>query len=113
MTKIKEITTIEEWNQALEGSAIQPICILKHSTTCPISAVAWKEFKGYVNGEPNPDMTYLMVKVIEAKPVSNQMTEELNVKHQSPQAILIKNKEAIWHASHWSITKAKMNEMLS
>lgn len=113
MIKIIEIKTLEEWNQTLEGSAVQPVCIIKHSTTCPVSAAAWEEFQDYVNGNPNKVMTYLMVKVIEARPVSNQITEELKVKHESPQVILIKNKEATWNVSHWSITKAKMGEMLS
>jgi bacillithiol system protein YtxJ len=113
MTIIKEITTLEEWNQALEGSVNQPVCIIKHSTTCPVSAAAWEEFQGYVKEAANTKIKYLLVKVIEARPVSNQIAEDLNVKHESPQTILITNKEATWHASHWSITNAKMNEILS
>lgn len=113
MTNIKEITTIYEWNKALEGSEAQAVCIIKHSTTCPISAAAWEEIQSYVNGEKNSDITYLMVKVIEARPVSNQIAEDLKVKHESPQAIVIKNKKAIWNASHWSITQAKMSEIVN
>ncbi len=47
MQKWKEINTIEEWNQAYNQSGEKPFIILKHSTTCPVSANALKEYEEF------------------------------------------------------------------
>jgi bacillithiol system protein YtxJ len=36
--------------------------------------------------------------------LSDTVAERLGVRHESPQALLIKDGRAVWHASHWSIT---------
>lgn len=108
----KEITTIEEWNQAFEHSTDRPVVVFKHSTTCPVSANAHNEFNNYLQGKPREDIDYLLVKVIESRPVSNQIAADTNVKHESPQIIYIDKKAKVWTASHWSVTKAHISAVL-
>lgn len=107
-----EITTIDEWNSAFEESAARPVVVFKHSTTCPVSANAYDEFKQYLQGSPREDIDYLLVKVIESRPVSNQIADDTAVKHESPQIILIEKKAKVWTASHWSVTKAHISAVL-
>jgi len=108
----KEITTIEEWNEIMHKSSGRGQVILKHSTTCPVSANALQEYEQYLKDKPNENLDYVMVKVIESRPVSNQIAEDLNVKHESPQIIYVKDKAKYWTTSHWSITKAHMGAVL-
>ncbi|GAB6930384.1 bacillithiol system redox-active protein YtxJ [Paenibacillus sp. JCM 10914] len=108
----REITTIEEWNEILEKSAERGQVILKHSTTCPVSANALSEFDQYLDKSPNADIDYTLVKVIESRPVSNQIAEDLNVKHESPQIIYVKDKAKYWTTSHWSVTQAHITAVL-
>lgn len=108
----KEITTIEEWNNAFESSASKPLVVFKHSTTCPVSANAYQEFNNYLDSKPREDVEYVLVKVIESRPVSNQIAEDTSVKHESPQIVYIDKKEKVWTASHWSITKAHITAVL-
>jgi bacillithiol system protein YtxJ len=107
-----EITTLEQWNDIVAKSTERGQVILKHSTTCPVSANALREYEDYLKASPNQDVDYTLVKVIESRPISNQIAEDLNVKHESPQVIYIKNKEKYWTTSHWSITKAHMSAVL-
>lgn len=107
-----EITTIEEWNQILQQSSERGQVILKHSTTCPVSANALHEYEQYLKDNPNENVDYVMVKVIESRPVSNQIAEDLNVKHESPQIIYVKDKSKFWTTSHWSVTKAHISAVL-
>jgi bacillithiol system protein YtxJ len=44
------------------------------------------------------------VRVIEERPVSLALAERVGVKHESPQAILIRDGRPLWHASHGAIT---------
>lgn len=112
MSKWMRIQSIQELNDALERSASQPLLLFKHSTRCPISAGAHKEAEAYLNGTPREDVTYGLIYVIENRDVSNEAAERLGVKHESPQAILIKDGQAVWHTSHSKITKSALEEVL-
>ncbi|QAY67178.1 bacillithiol system redox-active protein YtxJ [Paenibacillus protaetiae] len=112
MAQLREIQTIEEWNSALEGSNGHPLVVFKHSTTCPVSANAYREFNDYLSDKPRSDADYVLVKVIESRPVSNQIAEDTAVKHESPQIMLIENKQKVWTTSHWSVTKAHITAVL-
>ncbi|WP_442604103.1 bacillithiol system redox-active protein YtxJ [Paenibacillus sp. KN14-4R] len=109
----QEITTLEEWNALLQDSEHKGIVIFKHSTTCPVSASAHEEFEQYLEGTPNTDVAYYLVKVIESRPVSNQIAEDLQVKHASPQIIYFEKKHSVWNTSHWSITVKHMTAVLN
>ncbi|TBL80297.1 bacillithiol system redox-active protein YtxJ [Paenibacillus thalictri] len=112
MTNWKEITTVDEWNSLLEGSGEKPFVILKHSTRCPVSTNALEEYEQYLGKEPNGGVDYYMVKVIESRPVSNQIAEDTKVTHASPQMLYIKDKAPYWNTSHWSVTAKHMAAVL-
>ncbi|OUM96584.1 MAG: general stress protein [Thermobacillus sp. ZCTH02-B1] len=112
MAEWREITTTEEWDRILAESSNRQAVILKHSTRCPVSAGALEEYEAYLADRPNPDTDYYLVKVIESRPVSNKIAEDLGVVHQSPQMILVKDGKAVWHASHWAVTKRHMTAVL-
>ena len=106
MVNYKEITSVEQWKKVLEQSSEKSIVVFKHSTTCPVSAHAYGEFSAFEN-----PMEHYLVKVIEHRPVSNEISIDLGVQHQSPQAFVITNGEAIWNASHWDITKKEFERV--
>lgn len=112
MTQWKELASLHEWQEIINESTDKPVLVLKHSTTCPISASAWREFQSYLNGSANETATFVMVKVIESRPVSNQIATDLNVVHKSPQLILIRNKKAVWNTSHWHITEDNIRKVI-
>mgnify|MGYP002475528421 CR=1 FL=1 len=53
------------------------------------------------------------VDVIAKRNVSNQLAEELNIQHESPQAILVKNGRAVESVSHMTISGKWLKESLS
>lgn len=108
----KEITTVEEWETILEASVEKDQVILKHSTTCPVSFNALDEYNDYLAKSPNKNIEYTLVKVRESRPVSNKIEADLNVKHESPQIIYIKNKARYWSATHWAITIEHMTAVI-
>lgn len=112
MATYREITTEEEWVQALETSGEKPLLVLKHSTSCPVSSAALEEYEAYLQDKPAANVDFALVKVIESRPVSNKIAEDLDVKHESPQIILVKDKAKYWAASHWSVTKRHIQAVL-
>lgn len=111
MSRYIELTTTEAWQEALQGSAEQALLIFKHSTSCSVSADAIQEYEAFL--EQNSKVKSVLVKVIESRPVSNQIAEDLGIQHQSPQAILVNNNEVVWHTSHWHIKQESLAKAIS
>lgn len=112
MATWKELTNTEEWTNILEKTSEKPVLVFKHSTTCPISAKAFKAFESYLNDSPNNEVEYVLVKVQKSRPVSNLIESNLGVKHESPQTILVRDKKAIWDTDHSKITESSLSEAL-
>lgn len=104
---MKELVTIEEWKEVLEKSKEEPILVLKHSTTCPISTHAYSRFEDYETSMPK-----FWLKVRESRPVSNEIEQDLKVTHQSPQAFILKDGEQVWNASHTVIMASEIDRGL-
>ncbi|MFC0472823.1 bacillithiol system redox-active protein YtxJ [Halalkalibacter kiskunsagensis] len=109
---IIELQTNEDWKKLFLSTSDKPVLLLKHSTTCPISAEAHKEFIAFQESASN-EATYALVKVIEQRPVSNMIAEETGIKHESPQCLLISEQKVLWSDSHWSITKKNLEKALN
>ena len=81
----------------------EPVLIFKHSTTCPISAHAYREMQRLDVG---PARHVHLVVVQSARPLSNEIARRTGVRHESPQAIVLSRGAAAWTASHYDITAA-------
>ncbi len=81
--------------------------IFKHSTRCSISNMAKKilirEMKD--SNDLNIDIYYL--DIINFRDISNNISIRYNVKHESPQILIIKGSKCIYHASHSDISLEK------
>lgn len=95
--KIIEINSSEKLSELFEKSNETPVVLFKHSITCPISANVFDEVSE-IDSEIN------LVVVQRARSISNEIAERTHIRHESPQAIILKNGEAIYHASHYDIT---------
>ncbi len=96
---MKELTTVNEWYDVLEQSKENPLFVLKHSTTCPVSAAAYYAFESSA-----ADVPKYFLKVQESRPISNEIERNLDIEHQSPQLFLLNDGKAVWQATHYSIS---------
>ena len=105
--QLNELKSVEELNRALDESTGRLVLLFKHSTTCPISARAYREFRSYLE-EAEPQVSYHLITVQTARSVSNEAASRLGVVHHSPQAILVKDGREVWNASHFDITASSI-----
>ncbi|WP_276352653.1 bacillithiol system redox-active protein YtxJ [Cohnella caldifontis] len=112
MAEMNQLTSLEQWKEALRKSSDRPLLVFKHSTSCPISAGAHEDLVQYVKDSVQPNVDFTIVHVIEDRPVSNAIAEELGVQHKSPQAILVQGGKPVWNDSHWNLTYAFFAEKL-
>ncbi len=97
----RELTSVEEVNENIDKSRAQSssFVLFKHSTRCSISSMV----KSRVQRTDFGELPVYVVHVIESRPVSNFLEERFQIPHESPQAIVVKNGEAVFHASHTAI----------
>jgi bacillithiol system protein YtxJ len=101
---LEKIDTIDQFNELLKKG--EPFFFLKHSLTCPISQAAFQEYQKYAEANQSVPAYYLAVQ--ESRPLSNEIAEKFQVKHESPQALLFESGEVHWNASHWKITNRSL-----
>ena len=105
---IREITGEAELLGALaEGPAI----IYKHSDRCPMCFRARREIEKFSRGRP--EVPVLKIDVIGNRRLSNLVAERFGIRHESPQAILVRDGQVTWDASHLSVTAARLEEALA
>jgi bacillithiol system protein YtxJ len=109
--KLKELHTIEDLNQAFSESVKQPVLFFKHSLTCPISSRAFSEFNSYLE-TADPTVSYNLITVQTARNVSAEAASRLEIEHESPQAILVRNGRQVWNASHFGITASSIDKAI-
>ena len=107
---MNELTAIEDWEACLSASETAPVFVFKHSTRCPISTAAYSAVTRHVASAGETGPRFHLVKVIESRPVSNAITEALGIEHKSPQLILVKERKAVWDASHYGINAERIEE---
>ena len=77
--------------------------IFKHSTRCSISLMAKRRFE--MDWSELPDnLPLYYLDLIKYRDISNQIAEDFQVHHQSPQLLVIKDGECILDQSHSSIS---------
>lgn len=112
MTPLGRLTDADQLTGAPARPPGELLLIFKHSTTCPISAAARSEVQAYLNAAGDAPAA-VEVLVIEQRPLSNQIADRFQIRHESPQAILVRDGQAVWHASHRAITREALSRAVA
>lgn len=95
------LDTQTDVDQLLDASATHAIWVLKHSDDCDLSASALAVFEEHSDASP---LVHCVVVVQDAPGLSRSLEQQLHVRHETPQALLIANRMLRWSASHRRIT---------
>jgi bacillithiol system protein YtxJ len=96
----------------IEGSTVQTALIFKHSTRCNISSMAKSRLEKAWHFTAD-EITPYYLDLIEYRNISSAIAEKLDVYHESPQVLLIKNGECIYDASHLDISVTELKDILA
>ncbi len=89
-----------------------PLAVLyKHSPACGLSSIAMEEVK--VLSDEYPDVPVLMVDVLGQRTLSDAIEARFRIRHESPQAIILKDGAPVWHGSHRQVTLRRMSAELA
>ncbi len=100
-----KVNTTEELDGLFDKSSEQPVFLFKHSLTCPISAGVFEIVSGI-----HTDVHLVVVQ--HAPEVSKEVAAKTGVRHESPQAIIIKDGKPVYDASHYNVTAQAIEQTL-
>jgi len=109
--KLEDLQSVTDLDRAMFESSERPVLFFKHSLTCSISTRAFSELQSYLNNA-DPRVSYKLITVQRAREVSDEAAFRLQLEHESPQAILVRNGHELWNASHSDITAEALDQAI-
>lgn len=97
MAKFQTIDTDDKLADAFDRAAKGTFVFFKHSVTCPISTGVYAEVDRF-------DGDVGLVIVQSARTLSNEIAARTGIRHESPQALVVRNGQVAYHASHYDVT---------
>ncbi len=95
MTSIRDLSEVG----ALDAALRQELAVIyKHSRFCPTSARALNKIREFA--DRNPEVPVYQIDVIRDRSLSMQLADDLGIRHESPQAIVLQNGRPVAHGSH-------------
>lgn len=104
MANFIELNSSERLAELFAESKEKPIVLFKHSLTCPISHGVYSEV-----ARSAADINLVVVQT--SREISNEIARRTGIRHESPQAIVIRDGRPVYHASHFDITADDVEKM--
>ena len=108
----ESLESIDQLHNLIKNSSKKTKVIFKHSTRCGISRMALNSFeRNYEQKDENA--TYYLLDLLNHRDVSAAIAQELNVDHQSPQVIVLKDELVLHTESHHGIDIKKVQQLIN
>lgn len=99
--KFKKVDTLTRLDELFEESHTRPVLLFKHSNSCGISS-------GVMSKVSDVDAEMHLVVVQTERAIADAIESRTNIRHESPQAIVLKGGVPVYHASHYGIRSADL-----
>jgi len=98
---MKDLTSLQELDAALVPIP-GPVILYKHSTQCGICDTAIEEVQAFEEQHPAAATIYYL-DLLAHRDVSNEISRKLGIRHESPQAIVLKDGKPVAILNHRAI----------
>lgn len=112
MPRLTPLNDVQSLDAAIAESVDRPVLLFKHSRYCGVSCEALDELQSHIDGSADGKVSYRMITVQTHRPVSDAVAQRLGLRHETPQAILLRDGKVIWNASHFRITATQLDQAL-
>ena len=112
MAPLTPLSDIDELDAAINESRERPVLFFKHSRTCGISCEALDELRTHVQ-RSDAGAAYKLITVQSHRRVSEEAATRFGIRHETPQAILLRDGKPVWSASHFKITANNLDTVVA
>lgn len=85
--------------------------VYKHSPLCGLSDMAYEQIAAFARSRP--EVPIFLIDVIRHRTFSRVVAERLEIRHESPQVIVLRGGNPVWNASHRGVTAEAIEESLA
>ena len=111
MKRLIAVSDLDELEAAIEESSHRPVLLFKHSRQCGVSCEALDELHAHIERHVG-HAAYKMITVQTHRALSDAAAQRLGIRHESPQAILLRDRKPVWNASHFRITADELDRRI-
>jgi bacillithiol system protein YtxJ len=111
MSNLTHLFDLAGLEAAFTESLECPVILFKHSRNCGVSCEALDELHAHAEAAP-PGAAYKVITVQSHRQLADEVTVRLGIRHETPQAILLRNGQPVWSASHFRITARQLDAIL-
>lgn len=104
------LATAEQFTALVAESVDRPVVIFKHSPACGTSAQAYDELESFLQEDGHADV--FLVNVLSNRKLARAIAEQVHVRHESPQVLVLRAGEVRWHGSHYRVTADNVRKAL-
>jgi bacillithiol system protein YtxJ len=112
MPKLTHLSDVAELETAITESRERPVLLFKHSRTCGISCEALDELHAHIEGAA-AGAAYKLITVQSHRRISDEVAARFGIRHESPQAILLRDGQPVWTGSHFKITARQLDSAIA
>lgn len=106
------LTESSQIEEIISQSNTKFVLIFKHSTRCGVSSMALRSFeREYDLPEEAIDLYFL--DLLKFRAISNEISVRFNVQHKSPQVLVLKKEQVVYHDSHYHISVDAVKELFA
>lgn len=109
-SSLESVSQFSEIVEQSSDASLKAVAIFKHSTRCSISSMAKSRVERSWTFKEELPIYYL--DLIKHRDVSNEIAKVLNVHHESPQLLIIKDGKCVYHASHTVIDISQVERVI-
>lgn len=102
------IRLLEDEAQLADVLAEPRVVIYKHSPRCGTCVASEREVVFFAEG--HPEVPVYQVNVVSHGRLADAIARHLQIRHESPQVILVAAGKAVWSASHWDVRALDLEE---
>jgi bacillithiol system protein YtxJ len=103
--KFSPVSDASALDSLFERSNAEPVLLFKHSNSCPISARAYRQMQ-------EVKVPVSIVVVQEGRELSRDIEARTGVRHETPQALVLRNGRAVWAISHFDISAEAVEQAM-
>jgi len=100
MSEVLELKQESQLQHLEEESCAGPVLLYKHSSRCGTSTWAQRELEAFRREAGAEAPLVAELDVVEHRALAQEVARRYGVRHQSPQLLLLRDRQVVWHGSH-------------
>jgi monothiol bacilliredoxin len=106
------LETLPQLQQIDELSFSEPVLVYKHSTRCGICTAVKNELDEKLQKESDEKFKIFFLDLLRHRDISTAIEKKYDVKHQSPQVLIIRDGKCIYSATHYDINYQSLKRIV-